>query len=78
MLASLTLANTGPTLSVPVNLGLGVPAGIGCGVTQSVTVGPALTPQIAVTLDPGIYCVNIQDAGNLTSQVNFAIRIAHQ
>src|SRR5260370_32003257 len=42
MLASLTLANTGPTLSVPVNLGLGVPAGIGCGLPQACTVGPAL------------------------------------
>jgi hypothetical protein len=77
-LASLTVANPGPAISIPLNLGLGVPAGIGCALTQSVTVPPTLTPQIGVTLDPGIFCVNIQDGGSLTSPVNFAIRIVHQ
>jgi hypothetical protein len=77
-LASLTVAVPGPAVSIPLNLGLGVPAGIGCALTQSLTVPPTLTPQIAVTLDPGIFCVNIQDVGNLTSPVNFAIRIVHQ
>jgi hypothetical protein len=76
--ASMTVASPGPAVSIPVTLGLGVPAGIGCGLTQSVTVSPALTPQIAVTLDPGIFCVSIQDVGNLTAQVSFAIRIVHQ
>ena len=77
-LASLTVADPGPAVSIPLNLGLGVPAGIGCALTQSLTVPPMLTPQIGVTLDPGIFCVSIQDVGNLTSPVNFAIRIVHQ
>jgi len=76
--ASMTVASPGPAVSIPVKLGLGVPAGIGCGLTQSVTVSPALTPQIAVTLDPGIFCVSIEDVGNLVAPVNFAIRIVHQ
>jgi hypothetical protein len=74
----MTLASPGPAVSIPVQLGLGIPAGIGCGLTQSVTVPPALTPQIGVTLAPGIFCVSIQDVGTLTSPVNFAIRIVHQ
>jgi hypothetical protein len=78
MMASLTTATPAPTVSVPLNLGLGVPAGIGCDLSQSVTVTPALTPQIGVTLDPGIYCANIQDVGYLTSPVTFAIRIVHR
>lgn len=77
-LASMTLASPGPAVSVPVEIGLGIPAGIGCGLTQSVIVPPLLTPQIGVTLDPGVFCVSIQDVGNLTSPVNFAIRIVHQ
>ena len=78
MLASMTVAPPGPAVSIPVKLGLGVPAGIGCGLTQSAIVAPALTAQIGVTLDPGIYCVNIEDVGNLTFPVAFAIRIVHQ
>jgi hypothetical protein len=78
MLASETQSSTGPTLSIPLNLGLGVPAGVGCGLTQSVTVAPSLTAHIAVTLDPSIYCVNLQDVGNLPAPVNFAVRIVHQ
>jgi hypothetical protein len=78
MLASETQSSTGPTLSIPLNLGLGVPAGVGCGLTQSVTVSPSLTAQIGVTLDPSIYCVNIQDVGTLPAPINFAIRIVHQ
>ena len=77
-LASMTTGTPGPAVSIPVSLGLGVPSGIGCGLTQSVIVPPALTPQIAVTLDPGIFCVSIQDVGNLKVPVNFAIRIVHQ
>ena len=72
------MANPGPAVSIPVKLGLGVPAGIGCGLTQSVTVPPALTPQIGVTLAPGIFCASIEDVGNLKSPVSFAIRIVHQ
>jgi hypothetical protein len=76
-LASITTGVPGPAANIAVNMGLGVPAGIGCPVTTSVTVGPALTAQIAQILDPGIYCVNIADVGNLTAAVNFAIRILH-
>jgi len=77
MLASITTAVPGPAVNLAVSLGVGVPAGIGCPVTTAVTVGPALTSQIAITLDPGIYCVNIADIGNLPVPVNFAIRIVH-
>ena len=77
MLASLTQATPGPVADLAVSLGVGVPAGIGCPVTTAVSVGPALTSQIATTLTPGIYCVNIADIGNLRAAVNFAIRIVH-
>jgi hypothetical protein len=77
-LASLTTGSPSPTIFVPLQLGLGIPAGIGCGLTQSVTIAPALTPQIGVTLDPGIYCVNVADVGNLASAVTFAVRIVHE
>jgi hypothetical protein len=77
MLASVTTATPGPAADIGMSLGIGVPAGTGCPVTTSVTVGPALTSQIATTLAPGIYCVNIADAGNLRAPVNFAIRIVH-
>lgn len=79
MLASVTSGVPGPAADLAVGVGIGVPAGIGCPVTvtTAVNIGPALTAQIATTLSPGIYCVNISDIGNLRAPVNFAIRIIH-
>ena len=77
MLASLTLAGTTTTVSVPLLLGLGSLSADATSCTSSVTATatPALTSQINQSLITGTYCVLIADPGNVTSDVNFAVRI---
>ena len=68
MLASLTRDGSGAALSTGVGLGLGVPSGPDCATTASVVTGPALTPEIAETVLPGIYCVRITDSARSPSR----------
>jgi hypothetical protein len=76
-LASMIPANTvGPASTSIVRLGLGVPLGTGCSVTSSVDTTAGLTSQLTVPVTtPDIYCANLSDIGNLTTPVNFTIRI---
>lgn len=67
----------GAALSTPVGIGYGIPSGTGCARTASQIAPPGLSAQLTVTLNPGTYCVAAFDAGNLTTTVNFAIRITH-
>jgi hypothetical protein len=74
-LASLTSGAT--ALSVPLVLTFGTPSADAttCTPTSTVTVTPALTTQITQELVTGTYCVGIADAGSLTGDVTFAVRI---
>jgi len=67
----------GAALTTPVGIGVGIPSGTTCPTTTSQVTAPALSAQLTVTLNPGTYCVAVFDAGNLTSTVNFAVRIKH-
>jgi hypothetical protein len=77
MLASLTTGATGPAPDARVVLGLGTPAGTGCAAAQFLAVSPALTVQLLRSTTPGIYCVSITDAGTLSQDTGFAIRLEH-
>jgi hypothetical protein len=76
---SITLASLSPTATVAVGLGLGAPNGTtSCTLTSSnPTAMAGSTPQITVTENPGSYCVEIYDVGNLTSTSTFSITIVH-
>lgn len=74
-LASLTSASTGTILSVPVTVGIAPATATECAPASPVTVAPALTAQITNALSAGSYCVIIRDAGNLSEDTNFAIRV---
>ena len=76
MLASLTVGNA----AVPgarVEFAMGIPAGTGCRPLATAMVGAALVPQLVVSLDTGIYCVNLSDTGSLLRDTAFAIRVLH-
>jgi hypothetical protein len=77
LLGSLTISGTSTTVSLPLRLSLGSPTsdGTACTASTTVTVSPALTSQINQSLIAGTYCVAISDAGSLTSDLVFAIRI---
>lgn len=67
----------GAALTTPVGIGVGVPEGTGCPRSRSLTTPPGLAAQLTVTLNPGIYCAAVYDVGNLSSAVNFAMRITY-
>ncbi len=71
-----TVASAG---TAAVGLGVGTPnASSGCALTSSTTSAVASsTPQISVTENPGSYCIQIFDVGNLTAPSTFTISIAH-
>lgn len=67
----------GAALATPLGIGVGIPSGTGCKRSTSQTAPPGLAAQLTVTLNPGTYCAAVFDTGNLTSAVNFAMRIRH-
>jgi len=79
--AGLTLAAVqtpgGAALSTSLGIGVGIPSGTGCARSSSQTAPPGLAAQLTVTLNPGIYCAAVFDTGNVSSAVNFAMRIKH-
>ena len=78
MLASVTSTTApGSSLNTILGLGLGTPLGTDCVVTTSVLAFPALQSPLVSNLTAGVYCVRVYDVGNLTGNVNFAIRIVH-
>ena len=79
MLASVTNTTLpGSETNVVLGLAVGTPLATDCSITSSLLARPALqSPLVASQLTPGIYCVRVYDVGNLTSTVNFAIRIVH-
>jgi hypothetical protein len=76
---SITLTSLGSVSTVAVGVGLGTPSGTtSCTLTSAnPTATPGSTPQITVTENPGNYCVEIYDVGNLTGAATFSISIVH-
>ena len=62
--------------AVMVALGLGTPSRFDCS-ANAITTAAGPTPQISGAYNPGIYCVRLADAGNLTGPARFDIAIAH-
>src|SRR5262249_24056501 len=76
-LSCITGTSRATALGTALGFGLGIPAGTGCAMTSEITTDARLTAQIVETHVPGIYCVNVFDAGNLDGPVQFAVRINH-
>lgn len=76
---NVTLTALGPTATVAVGLGIGTPSGTTSCTLSSFTSSAvaASTPQITVTENPGSYCAQISDVGNLTTPSTFTISIVH-
>ena len=76
---NVTIISVGPPANSVVGLGLGIPSATGTcnfSITNTAAVA-ASAPQIMVTEPAGQYCVEIYDAGNLTSAEAFTITIQH-
>jgi hypothetical protein len=75
---SITLTSLSPA-PVAVGLGIGTPNGTtSCTLISTIPSAMAgTTPQITVTENPGSYCVDIYDVGNLTGASTFSVTIVH-
>src|SRR5262249_41879549 len=63
--------------TVQVRLGIGTPDGAGGCTTTTMSLVNTTSPVLSATENPGSYCVNITDVGNLAGTAAFAVTIAH-
>ena len=63
--------------SAQLGLGVGIPAATWCSANMAATYAAGPDPQLSTVYAPGIYCLKIQDPGNLGSPAQFRIVIAH-
>jgi hypothetical protein len=74
--ASTMVDVSGSATPVSLAVGLGTPSGTDCSLTNPAsTMAPGLTAQIQIELDPGTYCVRVQDPGTMSRSLTFAVRI---
>ena len=65
-----------PVADVILGLGIGSPLGTGCTGGISISTRPGATPQLRQRLEPGVYCAQVADTGQVTEAVNFALNIS--
>jgi hypothetical protein len=63
--------------TVTMGLGLGTPTAETCATTTSVSVQSGSSPQITGAYNPGVYCVKVNDVGNLFSAATFGVTVAY-
>jgi hypothetical protein len=71
------LGSVSTTLSPVVGLGLGTPQATDCALSSATNTTPGLKAQVSVATNISTYCVKIADIGNLTSAVDYTIRVVH-
>jgi hypothetical protein len=77
---NLTLTSVGGT-GVPstlwLGLGIGQPSGTTCPTTTSIDTQAGTAVQVTGTYQPGVYCADVWDIGNLAAPATFSVAIAH-
>src|SRR5262245_35260881 len=63
--------------TVQVRLGIGAPDDAGGCTTTTMSLVSSASPVLSATENPGSYCANITDVGNLAGSATFVITIAH-
>jgi hypothetical protein len=74
-LVGLATPGSNATLSTPITLLLGTLSGDACIGSTTVAATPALTAHLTQELGTGGYCVSVSDAGGLTGDADFSVRI---
>jgi len=69
----------GPDLpdGLTLTVGIGRPGGTSCQTTSTVSTGAGDSPQLTGAYGPGVFCVTIGDAGELTSPADVTAAVAH-
>lgn len=63
--------------TVTLGLGIGIPSGEGCSTSSTVNTKAGTTAQITGAYNPGVYCAEVFDVGNLFAPANFNVAIAY-
>jgi hypothetical protein len=63
--------------TVQVRLSIGTPDGAGGCATTTMSLVSTSSPVLSATENPGSYCVNVTDVGNLAGTAVFDVTIAH-
>ncbi len=64
--------------AVVLRLSLGAWDGATCHIVKSVNTAPGGSPQVSVQVDPGYYCVQVADIGNVTADhITFSVSVGH-
>ena len=63
--------------TVQVRLGIGTPDDAGGCATTTMSLVNSTSPTVSATENPGSYCANITDVGNLAGTAAFVVTIAH-
>lgn len=63
--------------TVQVRLGIGAPDDAGGCTTTTMSLVSTSSPVLSATENPGSYCVNITDVGNLAGTAAFDVTVAH-
>jgi hypothetical protein len=75
--ALLSVSGTGVPSTVMLGVGIGTPSNSSCTTTVSSVIGPSASTQLTAAEQPGAYCVNIADVGNLFRPATFTVTVAH-
>ncbi len=75
---TLTLTSTTPA-NISLGLGVGIPRddGRGCHLARAVTTTAGATPQIAMPVEAGAFCIQVYDTGDVTPQAGFSVTLMH-
>jgi hypothetical protein len=72
------LMSAGPPANISMGLAVGTPGGrTGCAAIRTVTTAAGTTAQLSGTADPGQYCIQIFDVGNVSAPVAYTIAVVH-
>jgi hypothetical protein len=71
----LRLRENGQDTDTAVTVAIGLPRGTDCAAANAASARAGATPQLALELDPAIYCVRVSDAGTLSGPAEFWINI---
>jgi len=69
--------NLTTTFNTVVGLGLGTPQATDCALSNATNTAPGLKTQLTVATNSSTYCIKIADVGNLTTTVDYTIRVVH-
>jgi hypothetical protein len=77
---SVTLLSVGGQFvpgTVMLGVGIGTLSGTTCSIASSTTAQAGATAQVTGTYEPGLYCANVADIGNLFSNATISASVEH-